>query len=271
MAAMAAKSFLGGAAAFVYWRVEHALDQQLDEDLTKYQHSLDQAVRTDKAVPPGPAGSLYQVLDTDGRVIRAGDTARHRQLLTAAENAAAGRGDTVHRDIGPLLPPTPDTMRLHAERVTADGQTRIVVTAVARGHRDEALRELLLQLAIASGLTLLAASYVGYRTARGALDPVERYRHGAATVANGEQGLRLPVPQDRDDEVTRLGHTLNRMLDRLEAAAEREHRFIADASRTSPGSGLGMALVAAVAETHGGTAKAENRGGGALVTLDIPC
>ncbi|WP_055548923.1 HAMP domain-containing sensor histidine kinase [Streptomyces sp. NBRC 110028] len=42
------------------------------------------------------------------------------------------------------------------------------------------------------------------------------------------------MPEDRDDEITRLGHTLNQMLDRLEASAERERererRLVADAS-----------------------------------------
>ncbi|MFB7420894.1 hypothetical protein ACFC18_35870 [Streptomyces sp. NPDC056121] len=72
----------------------------------------------------------------------------------------------------------------------------IAVAALRRGHRDEALRELLAQFSIASGLTLLAASYVGYRTARAALDPVERYRRGAASLADSASGLRLPVPDD---------------------------------------------------------------------------
>ncbi|MFF7747569.1 histidine kinase dimerization/phospho-acceptor domain-containing protein [Streptomyces sp. NPDC007960] len=78
---------------------------------------------------------------------------------------------------------------------------------------------------IAAGLTLLATSYVGYRAARAAraaLDPVEHYRRGAASLADSASGLRLPVPDDRDDELTRLGHTLNEMLARLEAAGERE-------------------------------------------------
>ncbi|ALV37549.1 hypothetical protein AS200_39780 [Streptomyces sp. CdTB01] len=136
----------------------------------------------------------------------------------------------MRRDVGSLLPITSGTLRLQARRVTAGGRPRIVVAAVRRGHRDEALRELLAQLALASALTLIAASYVGYRTARAALRPVERYRGGAATLAEGAQNLRLDVPADRDDEITRLGHTLNHMLDRLQASAERERRFVADAS-----------------------------------------
>ncbi|MFF7130653.1 ATP-binding protein [Streptomyces sp. NPDC008240] len=221
---------LTGAAGLVYWRVQTALDRQLHDDLAAYQRSLDRSVRAGTAPPPGPSGSLHQVLDRRGRVLDASAGAGRRALLTPAELDSVGHGHAVRRDIGSLLPITPDTLRLQAKRVGAGGETRIVVAAVRRGHRDEALRELLAQLALASGLTLIAASYVGYRTARAALRPVERYRTAAATLADGAQNLRLDVPADRDDEITRLGHTLNRMLDRLEASAVRERRFVADAS-----------------------------------------
>jgi len=221
---------LAGTAGLVYWRVEAALDQQLDDDLTTYRHTLDLAVRDGSALPPGPSGSLHQVLDAHGRVLGASDAVRHELLLTPYELAAVVGGRTVRHDVGALLPITSDTLRVQAARVIFGGQVRVVVAAVRRGHRDEALRELLAQLAFASGLTLIAASYVGYRTARAALRPVERYRSGAAALADGGQDLRLDVPADRDDEITRLGHTLNRMLDRLAASAAREHQFIADAS-----------------------------------------
>ncbi|MET8102167.1 histidine kinase dimerization/phospho-acceptor domain-containing protein [Streptomyces sp. NPDC005236] len=231
--ALAMALVLTGAAGLVYWRVEIALDSQLDEDLAAYQQTLDRAVRSGQDLPAGPNGSLRQVLDTDGRVLSSSTAVRDQRLLTPAERAAAADGAVVRRDIGALLPITDGTLRLRAQRVTTDGQSRIVIAAVQRGHRDEALRELLAQLAFASGLTLLAASYVGYRTARAALRPVERYRVGAAALADGADaspGLRLEVPTDRDDEITRLGHTLNRMLGRLAASAAREHQFIADAS-----------------------------------------
>ncbi|MFE1881558.1 sensor histidine kinase [Streptomyces diastatochromogenes] len=228
--ALAMSVVLAGTAGLVYWRVETALDQQLDDDLTTYRHTLDRAVRKETKLPPGPSGSLHQVLDARGHVLGASDTVRHDPLLTPAELKTVARGHTVRRDVGSLLPITSDTLRIQAAKVTAGGQIRIVVAAVRRGHRDEALRELLAQLAVASGLTLVAASYVGYRTARAALRPVERYRRGAAALADGGQDLRLDVPADRDDEITRLGHTLNRMLDRLAASAAREHQFIADAS-----------------------------------------
>ncbi|MFG3590155.1 sensor histidine kinase [Streptomyces sp. NPDC047990] len=45
----------------------------------------------------------------------------------------------------------------------------------------------------------------------------------------------------------------------------------AEASRTSEGSGLGLAFVHAVALAHGGTAHAQNAYHGSAVTLDLPC
>ena len=45
----------------------------------------------------------------------------------------------------------------------------------------------------------------------------------------------------------------------------------AETSRTTPGTGLGLALVAAVAASHDGTAHAENTPSGPRVRLDISC
>ena len=74
------------------------------------------------------------------------------------------------------------------------------------------------------------ASLVGDQLARLALRPVERYRRRAAEIAAGSSHLRLEVPDERDDEVTRLGHTLNEMLAALDESLERERQFVGDAS-----------------------------------------
>src|SRR5262249_30648326 len=57
---------------------------------------------------------------------------------------------------------------------------------------------------------------------------VESMRRRAAAISAETPGQRLPVPRT-GDEVQRLGETLNEMLDRLEAAFERERDFVADA------------------------------------------
>jgi two-component system, OmpR family, sensor kinase len=54
-------------------------------------------------------------------------------------------------------------------------------------------------------------------------------RREAEAVSAAEPGRRLPLPP-ADDEIARLGTTLNTMLGRLEAAFARERRFVSDAS-----------------------------------------
>ena len=54
-------------------------------------------------------------------------------------------------------------------------------------------------------------------------------RRRAAAISAAEPEARLPLPE-ADDEIRRLGETLNGMLGRLEAAIERERAFVDDAS-----------------------------------------
>jgi two-component system OmpR family sensor kinase len=84
-------------------------------------------------------------------------------------------------------------------------------------------------LLVGGPLALLIASLVGYAMAAAALRPVERMRRRAAAISAAETGERLPVPP-ANDEIGRLGRTLNEMLSRLEAAFGRERSFVSDAS-----------------------------------------
>src|SRR5204863_4788389 len=72
------------------------------------------------------------------------------------------------------------------------------------------------------------ASLAGYGLAGLSLRHVEAMRRRAAAIPADTRGERLPVPRS-GDELERLGTTLNEMLDRLEAALERERDFVADA------------------------------------------
>jgi two-component system OmpR family sensor kinase len=52
----------------------------------------------------------------------------------------------------------------------------------------------------------------------------------AERIAQGASGVRLDVPAGPRDEISRLGTTLNTMLDAQERSAERQRQFIDDAS-----------------------------------------
>ena len=86
----------------------------------------------------------------------------------------------------------------------------------------------LLLFAIGGPVALLLASLAGYGVASAALAPVEQMRRKAAQITEHTPGERLPVGST-DDEIARLGTTLNTMLERLERSFERERAFVADA------------------------------------------
>lgn len=226
---------LTAAGAFVYWRVQFALDRQLDGDLTSATKLVTPHVQADGSVAPGAGNvvgnELYQVLDSHGRVLSASPTMTGRSLASPTTLAQTLEGPVI-KDVGLLLPTTRNPLRIEASRLPGaeDQEAAVLVVAVRRDHRDEALLELLAQLAVAGLGALLVTAVVGDQLARFALRPVEHYRAQAADIVGGATGVRLEVPPGRDDEVTRLGDTLNAMLDALEEAVERERRFVNDAS-----------------------------------------
>jgi len=220
--AMAVVLLLAG--GFVFWRVEFALNRQLDQDLRAYQEVVDRSVSTGSPPPSDTPGQSYQVYDARGRVI--GGNAS-RQLVTRATISQAAAGTEHREDVGNLLPPASYPYRVVATRIQTSTGRVVVASAISKNKHDEALRELLIQLAIADLATLAAASLVGYGAARAALNPVERYRVAAE---NAEGAPVLPVAAGKDDEVTRLGHTFNALLNRIGQANERERQFLADAA-----------------------------------------
>jgi signal transduction histidine kinase len=212
------------AGAFVYWRVEFALNRQLDQDLDAYHAVIARDLATGDTPAGDTPGQSYQVYGRRGRVT-GGDATR--RLVDIPTVARARTGEKVRTDVGGLLPAADRPYRAVISRVTTPEGQVVLATAISRRKHDEALRELLLQLAIADLATLVAASLVGYGVARAALNPVERYRL-AAEQADGAPVL--PVADGKDDEVTRLGHTFNALLARIRAANERERQFLGDAS-----------------------------------------
>jgi len=213
------------AGGFVFWRVEYALNRQLDQDLRAYQEVVERAVSTGAAPPGDTPGQTYQVYDRQGRLLDGNSTS---QLVDASTISRAAAGTDQREDVGNLFPPAPHPYRVVTARVpTPAGDDVVVASAISKSKHDEALRELLLQLVIADLATLAAASLVGYWTARAALRPVERYRTAAE---HADVATLLPVDADRDDEISRLGHTFNALLDRIRQSNERERQFLADAS-----------------------------------------
>src|SRR5690349_4734157 len=183
------------------------------------------ASRRDTAVTPTQrlerSGEAFaQVLTRDGHIRGTTQAARGAPLLTLDQIDRAARG--------PLIVES----KLNGVKLRLYGRPAgpyIVAVGESLVQREKALDSLHALLAIGGPLALLLASLVGYVMAAAALRPVERMRRQAAQISAQESGERLPVPL-ANDEIGRLGRTLNEMLSRLEAAFARERAFVSDAS-----------------------------------------
>jgi len=211
---------------------------QLDETINKGLRSRAGDVALFAQRPTGGLGdaqrrlvdrdeSFAQILELDGAVIDASPTLRDRPLLTPAEvRAAAARRQTILTRRNPF---EAEPARLLATPVTAQGRRLLVVVGTDSDDRNGALRRLLLVFLLGGPVALLLASLAGYGVASAALAPVEQMRRKAAEITDHTPGERLPAG-GTDDEIARLGATLNTMLERFERSFERERSFVADAS-----------------------------------------
>jgi heavy metal sensor kinase len=143
------------------------------------------------------------------------------------ERRAAAGAYFLTRDAAPNL--DGESARMHVSSVELASGTATLVVGASLEDREEALDGLLAQLLVVGPLALLLTSVGGYFLAGAALRPVEAMRRRAAEISSERADQRLPLPQ-ANDEIRRLGATLNDMLGRLEAGLARERRFVADAS-----------------------------------------
>jgi signal transduction histidine kinase len=120
----------------------------------------------------------------------------------------------------------PMAVRLYAAPA---GDGKIVVTGVAFDDQRATLSALRVELAVSLPIAVGLALGAGWLVGRAAMRPVEQMRLEAEAISESDLDRRLPVPSTRD-ELEALGRSLNRMLERLEAAVTRERRLVDDAS-----------------------------------------
>jgi two-component system OmpR family sensor kinase len=220
------------AGGFLYHRFSADLDGAIDNGLRSRAADVRALIReSDSGLREGRlsehSDSFAEILSPGGRVLDATAELRGRVLLGARERGRASRQAIfLQRQDRPGLT---NESRLLAVPVAANGEPAIVVVGTSTDTRADALSDLLGILLLGGPIALLIAALVAYGGAGAALRPVEAMRARAAEIsAEAPQG-RLPVPV-ADDEIGRLGSTLNEMLERLGEALEHERRFVADAS-----------------------------------------
>ncbi|HET6832157.1 MAG TPA: ATP-binding protein [Solirubrobacterales bacterium] len=228
---------LAGLGLFVYLRYGAQLDEAIDQGL---RSRASEARAIALGAGPGPelgaaAGaaliesdeSFTQLISPSGRVVEASPQVGTESVLDAARLAAAAE-----RPILFDAPPPPGIegeVRILATAVRPEPGSEVIALGASLDDRDEALANLATLLLIGGPAALLLASIAGYLSIGAALRPVEDMRRRAADLSGSDLSERLPVPPV-DDEIRRLGQTLNEMLGRVEIALERERAFVDDAS-----------------------------------------
>jgi two-component system, OmpR family, sensor kinase len=225
---------LGATGVFVYLRFSSELDATINaglrsraSDVAALVREGDPGLREGNQTLVGASESFAEVLDAGGDVSDASRSVGGQALLTPAELRRALR-EPVYIDHGPG-PGLQEESRLLAVPVNAKGGRQVVVVGTSIEPRNESLTDLAQLLLVGGPFALILASLAAYGVAAAALKPVEAMRSRAAEISAAEPDQRLPVPAT-DDEVARLGKTLNEMLERLGEALEHERAFVADAS-----------------------------------------
>jgi heavy metal sensor kinase len=215
--------------AFVYFRVEATLDTQLRDALDGQMEALlDHPEAERPATARQAAGeSFAQVLTTDGELIAS--SAQVVGMLASDADLPEREGQKVGVDRVVELRDNDTTEKESTILQLRREGDQILVVGTPRDDADDALDGVRTQLLIGGPLALLLASLLGYLVAGTALHPIERMRARAASISAESHGERLPLPE-AEDEVRRLGVTLNAMLDRLDEGIQRERRFVAEAS-----------------------------------------
>jgi heavy metal sensor kinase len=219
---------------FLYARLDSHLSLALDRslrlrasDLADVVGESGQPLANANGAPFVEAGEAFaQLLDERGRVLDGTPSLRRGTLLSPPELEQALNGPLLATR--PSVPGLDEPARLLARPVEKHGQRYVLVVGATRGDVTDALSSLRDELLIGFPVALALATIAGYVLAGLSLRPVESMRRRAAEISAETPGERLPVPPTQD-ELQRLGDTLNEMLSRIEEAFERERDFVADA------------------------------------------
>ena len=229
LVAVVAAALLIGGAATVEIVLRHRLTESAD-DLARSRVS-DLLVLAESGDLPDTLvnvteDSVAQVVDDNGRVVAASANARDAGPLT--DEPATG-GLHVAEVIGP------DDAELEQYRLWSStgpasdgGRVRAYVGTSLESVR-EATSSLRSTLRVGVPLVWLLLVAAAWLLVGRALRRLDLIRAEVDTITDADLSRRVGS-STRDDEVGRLATTMNRMLGRLESAADRQRRFVTDVS-----------------------------------------
>ena len=175
----------------------------------------------------GSEDALVQVVDADGRVVAASGNLLGQPAITSLRPTTKSPATATLRNSP--IGDEGQRFRVVAQSArSASGPLTVYVASSLSGPEESvaAVRRILL---VGAPLLLGVVGVTTWVIIGRALLPVESIRSEVAHISVHALQRRVPEPGVAD-EIGRLARTMNDMLDRLQSSAERQRRFIGDAS-----------------------------------------
>src|SRR2546426_2964974 len=227
---------------FIYFALERFLERNLSDTLAKDAKTIGESWIRD--VNQSPAGYVAAEIEEHfapsitGRFVR---VTRQTDGNVIYSSAAPESGAFDPKQIRPKrlegseslreehLPDGKELLIFSLSYADRTGTHYLIEAGAPYDQVERVLRGLLISFGVAFPLILGAAIGGGYLLMRNALRPMDEIATTAERITSRNLNERLPVVPT-GDEVERLSVSLNRMMQRLEAAFHHISRFSADAA-----------------------------------------
>ncbi len=214
----------------VMYRLQlNSANSTIQGQLHAYATQIEQSAARGTFPRPLPASILdpqaqAQVLAPDGTVLAA---TRNLAGQPALYTLAPGSTTPVRTQAGDRI--LPNDLTVYPEHATAGGRPVTIITTTRTYLQSQIKQTFAWLLAIGVPVLLVLACGTVWLVTGHALRPVEQIRAAVTAITSADLSQRVPEP-GTDDEISRLARTMNDMLARLDDAAARQRRFVADAS-----------------------------------------
>jgi signal transduction histidine kinase len=223
-------------------------ESQLVDRVDSVEALMSAGLLTRVLTPTGPEVGQVQVVNGSGSVVAVTPGLAGTTRLDVIDAPPVGEQtkSTVDGDLIGGVPGRQYRVVARTVSTVLGPLTIYAVTSLDASHRAERyLRDTLL---IGLPLLLALAAWLIYRVVKRALAPVDAMRAEVDRIEAADLSGRVRASSS-DDEIAKLGLTLNRMLERLEEASNRQQLFAAAASHElrSPLSAIRTELEVALA------------------------
>lgn len=119
---------------------------------------------------------------------------------------------------------------VHNSEVQVDGDIKAYLQVAKNMEKEYSFIDLLLvTMGLADIVGVLLSLLAGYLISRRMLGPIDKITRTARSISISDLNTRIEVGE-ADDELSRLSHTFNEMIERLQLSFDKQNQFVSDAS-----------------------------------------